>query len=109
MAALAKQLAKQAGTALTFTAAAVGGDTVPCESGTALIVKNGSGSSVTVTVVTPGTKSGLAIADQTVAVAAGAETIIGPFGSDFADTTDGRAHVSYSSVTTVTVACVHIA
>lgn len=108
MAALAKQLLDQHGTAITFTAAGGSGDTVPCEAGTLLLVRNGSGAPVNVTVTTPGTDQGLAVDDLVVAVAAGATTAVGPFTDLYANASDGQAHVGYSATSSVTVACVHL-
>lgn len=69
-----------------------------------LHVKNGSGSSLTVTAVTPGTVNGLAIADRTITVAAGTEQFIS-LGTDqpYAQA-DGTCSISFSSATSVTVA-----
>lgn len=68
-----------------------------------LIVKNGSASSVNVTIPTPGTVGGLAIADRVIAVAAGAEVHIRTDSSSYRQS-DGSAHIDYSAVTSVTVA-----
>ncbi|MFI6334133.1 hypothetical protein [Streptomyces sp. NPDC050535] len=83
------------------TAAAGGGDTVPVGPGRFLYVNNGSGGSITVTLATPGTVSGLAIADTAVAVAAGKHAII-PLANVFRGAT-GRAAITYSGVTSLTV------
>lgn len=45
-------------------------------------IKNGSGSTVTLTVVTPGTVDGLAVANRDIAIPAGEERIVGPFRKD---------------------------
>lgn len=81
--------------------------------GTILVVKNGSGSSINVTVETPETRAGLAVTDQVVAVAAGATEYIGNFpastfvrplgGSD-----PGVIYVDFSSITTVTVGALEV-
>lgn len=83
-------------------AAAAGGDTAPIGPNLVLYVNNGAGSSVTVTLTTPGTQKGVAIADVTMTVAASKHALI-PLGAIFRDTT-GRASISYSSATSVTVA-----
>lgn len=106
MALLSTQVVAPTGTALTFAAATVGGDTCATGSDVRLFVKNGSGSSITVTLVTPGTVDGdLAIADRTVTVAAGAETAI-PMTDLYRNPSTGVASITYSAVTTVTVAVV---
>lgn len=83
-------------------AAAGGGDTAPVGPGRFLYVNNGSGGSLTVTVATPGTVSGLAIADTAVAVGAGDHALI-PLSNVFRGA-NGRAAVTYSGVTSLTVA-----
>lgn len=65
-------------------------------------VLNGSGSSITVTIPTPGTIGGLAIADRAVSVAAGARTKISLEDRDLYVQSDGTIHVDFSAVTTVT-------
>jgi len=87
--------------AAAATAAAAGGDTAQVGPNRFLYVNNGSGASITVTLATPGTVSGLAIADPAYAVAAGKMAII-PLGNVFRGAT-GRASITYSAVTTVTV------
>ncbi|MET8866534.1 hypothetical protein ABZW11_26650 [Nonomuraea sp. NPDC004580] len=68
---------------------------------------NGSGSSVTVTLATPGTVDGLAISDREVAVPAG-ETWKIPVPRIFAKA-DGRCDITYSSATSVTVGAFKVA
>lgn len=83
-------------------AAASGGDTAPVGPNRFLYVNNGDASSKTVTVATPGTVSGLAVADASMAVAAGDHAII-PLANVYRGAT-GRAAITYSAVTSVTVA-----
>lgn len=90
-----------------YVNASVGGDKCATGAGVELLVKNGSGSSITVTMATPGTDDGLAIADRAIAVAAGAEGHI-PVLDSYKDPSDGLAHITYSAVTTVTVAAVRV-
>lgn len=107
MAALTAQRVATGGTSPTYTAAAAGGDTAPVGTNLLLHVINGSGSSITVTVVTPGTADGLAIADTAKAVAAGASGFV-PLRSVYRDPVSGRAAITYSAVTTVTVAVLQL-
>lgn len=72
-----------------------------------LIVKNGSGASINVTVVVPGAKYGQNVPDVVIAVPAGAERWIGTFHRDMADA-NGDITITYSSATTVTAALVQI-
>ncbi len=73
-----------------------------------LHVKNGGGSSDTVTIVTPGTVSGLAVADQAVVVANGTEKLIPIPASLYADPATGLVTIQHSFTTSVTCAIVRI-
>jgi hypothetical protein len=97
-----------AATGLTpaYASASGGGDTVRVVRNLFLHVKNGGGSSITVTLATPGTVDGLAIADRAVTVANGAESMI-PI-TDVYRASSGLASISYSGVTSVTVAAIRI-
>lgn len=102
--ALTVQQIVPAGLAPTYTPANVDGNSVPGRhTGRFVHVKNGSGASVTVTVPTPGTVDGNAIADRAVAIDAGADEFIGPFGPVYQQS-DGSVHLDYSAVASVTVA-----
>ena len=103
---LATQQISIAGLNPTMSAANAGGDTVVADDRTFLRVKNGSGSPVTVTVTTPGTVSGLAIADATMSVpATTGDMMLGPLpASLFGD----PVSISYSAVTSVTVAALRV-
>jgi len=106
MTAVATQTIHLDGTAPTFAAAAAG-DTYEVGSAHKLIVRNGAGSSMTVTVSVPGVQAGGADNDPivyTVPATTGEKWI--PLNAYLADPSDGRAHVVYSSVTTVTRASV---
>lgn len=103
MALLTYQQPKLTGTTITYAAASAGGDTLGHTTGGVLRVKNGDAAAKTVTVVTPGnTAYGQADPDIPVTVAAGAEVAIGPFPAGLA--VDGVVSVTYSAVTSVTVA-----
>lgn len=105
MAALALQVLVPGGSASTMTAAAGGGDTAPCGDGNFLEVLNGDASSKTVTLATPGTYQGLAIADRAVVIPAGERWKIplpqNTYGQDVT--------ITYSAVTSVTVGVFKIA
>jgi hypothetical protein len=104
MALLSVQQAALAGKAITFANATSGGDTLKPRSRSVLLVKNGDASAKTVTVVIPGnTEFGQPQPDVAVTVAAGAETLIGPFPAGSEDDT-GTVSITYSAVTSVTVA-----
>lgn len=107
MANLVPQNASVNGTTLNYVAATAGGDRVTTGSNIYLLVRNGGGASVTVTLATPGTIfNGQQIPDTTVAVAAGADVII-PANANYRDT-DGRAAITYSDVTSLTVAAIAV-
>jgi hypothetical protein len=84
-----------------FVAASGGGDTAETGGGTDLIVKT-SGTAITVTIATPETFDGLALADRTFATVATGEHKI-PLTSRYRDPTTGLASITYSAVTGVTV------
>jgi len=104
MAAIAVQGSSNTGTALSFVAASGGGDTVAVTNATQLFVRNADASSKTVTIVRPGNdRFGQAIPDIAVAVAAGATTAI-LLDPEFRDPATGLVSLTYSAVTSVTVA-----
>ena len=88
------------GVNLALTAAAAG-DTAKC-GGYSLLVNNGSGSSVTVTIAVPGNTSyGVAAPDKTFTIPAGQLWEI-PLLDVYRDPADRLAHITWSSTTTVT-------
>lgn len=103
------------GTTYATTAATTGaGDQVANPKGTVmLMVTNGSGSSINVTLAAAATvrpASGgfppMTLANNVVAVGAGVTMLIGPIPKAFNNLTDGNVHITYSAVTTVTVAAI---
>ena len=107
--AVTPQAASGAGSTVTFEPANTDGNSFTPKQGRALHVRNGSASPITVTVPTPVTSEGLAVADRTVTVAAGAHGVFAPGSaavSGIYAQTDGAVHVDYSAVTTVTVAVI---
>jgi len=105
MAALVTQyLDKASGTVPSFSAAAGGGDTVASSEGVFLVVKNGGGAPITVTVTVPGSTSyGVANPDPTFTVANGAERWIPLFDPAYRNADDDTVAIAYSAVTSVTV------
>ena len=110
MATLSVQAIGPAGLDPTYTAAAGGGDKLKPGKGTFLHVLNGGGSPVTVTLVAPGNYYGtVANPDPTYTVPATGEMMIPVPASPFANSADsGLAAVTYSGVTSVTVAAIRI-
>jgi hypothetical protein len=109
MALLSVQQASLAGTPVTFAAAAAGGDTFALPHGAvALRVKNGGGSAITVSLQFPGqTPYGVNNPPRvTASIAAAADVVIGPIPLGAVDPVTGLVSVTYSGVTSVTVAVV---
>ncbi len=104
MATLTTAAITPAGTDPAFVAAAGGGDKVVPGDTTYLHVKNASGVSVTVTITAVGLCSQGSTHNSVVVVPTVSDRIIGPIGSRFAGVSDGLAAVTYSAVTSVTVA-----
>lgn len=107
--ALTQQSIVQAGLVPSYAAANADGHSIEGSGAVFLHVKNGGGVTCNVTIETPGTVAGLAVTDQAVAVAAGAEKMIGPFDkrafNRLAGTTDaGLVYVNFDQVASVTVA-----
>lgn len=92
-----------------FTAAGAGGDDCATGRGVFLLVKNTSGSAVTVTLATPQTVDGdLAVADRTFSVAATTGEHCIPVSDLYRDPATGRAAITYSATTNVTVCVVRV-
>ncbi|CAL9457265.1 hypothetical protein SUDANB15_02545 [Streptomyces sp. enrichment culture] len=84
-----------------LTAAASGGDNAEVGSGKFLVVKNGGTGNRTITIATPGTRSGLAVSDGVYDAPAGKYTLV-PLADVFRGA-NGRAAITYDAVTSVTV------
>lgn len=84
-------------TALDPYTAQVGGDKFPASGATSCYWSNSSGAPITVTLATPGTVRGLAIADLTVSVPAGGYAVQGPFPPDLFGDVDGLVSMTYST------------
>lgn len=105
MATLTTQPIIPTGTTPTYAAAAGGGDKVLPGPTTFIHVKNASGGSITVTVDSVAPCSQGADHNLVVAIGAGTERMVGPLTADrYASATDGLAAVTYSGVTSLTVA-----
>ena len=107
MATLATQVVTRAGAVPTYAAATGGGDAMACSADSFLHVKNGGGSSITVTLAIPAGTSGwpqAAYTNSVVTVANASEKMIGPIQPQlYADPVTGLCTITYSGVTTVTV------
>lgn len=104
MAALTPQQIVNTGVIPTYAACAAGGDTVAPGDNTFIHVKNASVGSLTVTVDSVAASSYGTDVDLVVAIAAGAEKMIGPLpASRFAQASTGLVNITYSGVTTLTI------
>jgi len=110
MATLAVQQLVRSGLNTTYAAATGGGDKFAPSARTFLHCKNAGGGAITLTVVTPNTLiADVTIADLAVSVPAAGERMIGPFPYEhFANAADGLADITYSGVTSVTLAAVQL-
>jgi len=106
--ALTKTTISRAGVdlAATATAADATGNNWTNTGGEILFLKNGGGSSITLTLAFgPGAVvDGQTPTNKTVTVAAGKEFLVGPFPVSIYNDTTNLMNVTYSGVTTVTVA-----
>lgn len=92
----------------TFNAAAGGGDEFANTGKEFIHLKNGDGSPMTVTIVTQITVDAQAVGDRAVVVGAGEERIIGPFPSAEYNDSGGLVQLTYSAVTSLTVAVLKV-
>lgn len=107
MAVLTTQTIVPTGLTPAYSAAAGGGDKVAPGADTFIHVKNGSGGSLTVTVDSVVPSNYGTDADLVVAVPAGSERMIGPLAAPrFQSLTDGLVNVTYSGVTSLTIAAI---
>lgn len=106
------QRATSAGITPAYEPANVAGNAIRLARGRVVHVKNGSGSSVTVTIPTPATLDalvdGLAVPDRAIAIPAGAERLIALGTIAAYRQPGGVANLDYSAVTSVTVAAFDI-
>lgn len=110
MAVLSLQTITAAGLAASYASASAGGDKIPLgASNVFLHVKNGSASSVTVTITTQATTyKGLTVPDRTITVPASSDRFIGPIDIALHGDTNNQASVGYSASASVTVAALRI-
>lgn len=108
MAVLEAQKITQAGLAPAFQAADVAGDEFPNGGRTYLHVKNAGAAAITVTVNSQKPCNQGFDHDLSVSIAAGGEALIGPFEPGRFNNSSGRVAVTYSDVTSVTVAAIEV-
>lgn len=110
MATLAIQQMTSSGLEATYASAAAGGDKFANNGKTFIHVKNGDGSDKTVTITSQVTEppAGTAAANIAVTVTAGEERMIGPLNQNGFNDSNGDVNVTYSAVTSVTVAAISL-
>lgn len=104
MAALGAPQDMVTGTAINFAAAAGGGDTIIPDDRGVFLVRNADAAAKTVTVASTRTVAGLAVPNRAVTVAAGATVPINISKSLNDALNTGLVAITYSAVTSVTVA-----
>lgn len=113
MATLTTQVINRAGAVITPVAAAGGGDAMACGSNMMLEVVNGGGSPITVTLNIPAARTfepNVALTSPAISVTNGTTKWIGPIDAvTFQDPTTALCSITYSGVTSVTVAAVQLA
>ena len=104
----------EAGVVVTYGAATVDGDVVDNEGTVFLHLKNGGGSEMTVTITAQTTSvdsplyGALTKANASKAIAASGEAFIGPFQINAYNNTDEQIAITYSGVTSVTIAALYL-
>lgn len=106
--ALTAQRIPSSGLEVAASAANVDGHSISLGDGMILYVLNGSGGSITVTIPTPQTVDGLAVADRTVVVEAGEFRLVALRGNSVYRQADGTAWVDFSAVTSVSAALLQV-
>ena len=108
MAVLSYQYPALTGSVINFAAANGGGDEIEARGNALLLVRNADASSKDVTIVVPGNDQyGGARPDITKTIPAGQTWAFGPFPEDL-EANDGKIDITYSAVTSVTVAAVAV-
>ncbi len=97
-----------AGITPTYGAADAAGNTVANDGNVFLHVKN-SGVETTLTITTPGTVGGVAIADPTVTIpATTGDKMVGPFDPTIFNGSGGTVALAWSQVTGITIAAIKL-
>lgn len=108
MATRATETVDRDGLSATYHAASAGGDKVTPGAGVAIHVINGSVADVDVTLVTPGTVEGLAVADRVVTAAASSANTFVAVPEIYRNPTDALASITWEATADVTFAVIRI-
>lgn len=107
MAVLTVQSSALTGTELAaYASAAAGGDSFANDGTIMLHVKNGGGAPINVTAVAKTACNQGTLHDAVVSVTNGKEALIGPFPTSRFNDVNGKVSITYSAVTSVTVAVI---
>lgn len=108
MAALTTQKPSTAGVALTYGSAAGGGDTFVNTGREFVHIKNQSGGTITVTISSGSNKCSFGVSnaahDITHALLTMTDAMLGPFSKDQFNDASGNVNITYSGVTSLTLA-----
>ena len=91
------------GVAFSPVAAQTDGNAFPNTGNQLFYVNNGGGGSVVLTIQTPFTAGGLALAEATRTLAAGEEYVFGVFPTHLFNQSNGEVWIDYDGVTSVTI------
>jgi len=104
MATLTAQTVVRAGLEATYASCAAGGDEFVNTGDEFIHIKNAAVADQTVTIATPATVDGLAVADRAVVITASEERFIGPFPSSTYNDANSKVQLTYDAVITMTIA-----
>ena len=105
MALLSVQTALVTGIVPTYNAVSAS-DTFSNDGGTRLHIKNGGGGTCTVTITTPYTLGGLALADQVISIGAGVENQVAVLSTQIYNASDDLVTITFSPTTSVTMSLI---
>ena len=91
------------GTELVPVAAEAAGNAIANTGNQWLYVNNGSGGTIVVTILTPLTVEGIAVAEITKSLLAGEDWIFGTFSTRIFNQANGEVHIDYDGVSSLTV------
>ena len=104
MATLTAQLIARAGLTPSYAACTAEGDEFVNTGSEFIHIKNGHSATQIVTIATPRTVDGLAVAERTVSILATSEQLIGPFPAGTYNDSAGKVQLTYDAVVSLTIA-----
>lgn len=106
--ALTPQVITTAGLVATLGAANAAGHSIVNSGNSFVVVANGAGAPINVTIQTPAVVLGEPVAERVVSVTNGTTAWIGPFPPATFNQTDGTVYVDFSDVGTITCAAIRL-